>query len=208
MRFTLLPQQDKFFGLFKSSADNLVEASNKLVDLMENYENVPEKVAEIKRLEGKGDQIIHDIMTELHNSFITPLDREDIAALGERLDDVVDCVEEAARYMLEYRIEAPTESAKDLSKIIVSCAKTLAEAMDILGTGSRNFKKLMPLKNDLNLLENDADQVTSRAVGELFETFDAIDIIKWKEVYAQLENAADSAEDIAGILEGIVIKHG
>ena len=208
MRFTLLPQQDKFFGLFKSSADNLVEASTKLQDLMENYENVPEKVAEIKRLEEKGDQIIHDIMTELHNSFITPLDREDIAALGERLDDVVDCVEEAARYMLEYRIEAPTESAKDLSKIIVSCSKTLAEAMDTLGTGSRNFKKLMPLKNDLNLLENDADQVTSRAVGELFETFSAIDIIKWKEVYAQLENAADSAEDIAGILEGIVIKHG
>ena len=208
MRFTLLPQQDHFFKLFKNSADNLVEASEKLLDLMENYENVPEKIAEIKRLEEKGDQIIHDIMTELHNSFITPLDREDIAALGERLDDVLDCVEEAARYMLEYRIDAPTESAKDLSKIIVRCASTLAQAMDTLGSGSRNFKKLMPLKNELNVLENDADQVTSRAVGELFETFSAIDIIKWKEVYAQLEDAADSAEDIAGILEGIVIKHG
>ena len=207
MKFSLLPRQDKFFKLFKRSSENLKEASGKLVDLMENYENVPEKVADIKRLEEVGDSIIHEIMSDLHKTFITPLDREDISTLGERLDDIMDCIEEAARYMMEYDISSPTKNAQELSRIIANCCETIDKAMNILGS-SNKFKELTPLKEKLHILENEADQVTSQALGQLFRTAEAIDIIKWKEVYDQLESATDKAEDVAVILDVIVIKHG
>ena len=207
MKFSLLPRQDKFFKLFKRSSENLKEASQKLLDLMENYESVPEKVADLKRLEEVGDSIIHEIMSDLHKTFITPLDREDISRLGERLDDIMDCIEEAARYMLEYDISSPTKNAQELSRIIVDCCEAIDKAMIILGS-SNKFKELTPLKEKLHLLENEADQVTSQALGQLFRTAEAIDIIKWKEVYDQLESATDRAEDVAVILDVIVIKHG
>ncbi len=207
MRFSLLPRQDIFFDLLEESGTNLKLAAIQLLDLMENYENVPEKVAEIKRIENAGDSIIHRTMTELHKAFITPLDREDIAVLGERLDDVVDSIEEAARYMVEYHIDTPTESARELRRIIVRCSELVEKSMVLLKTRGGRLRELIPLKDELNELEHEADQVTSRAMGELFESYSAVDIIKWKEVYDQLEGATDRCEEIAVILEGIVIKH-
>ena len=109
--------------------------------------------------------------------------------------------------MTEYHIVTPTESARELSRIIVRCAETLDKAMDLLGSRGAKLKGLLDLKDQLNTLENEADRVTSRAMGELFESYSAIDIIKWKEVYGQLEGATDRCEEIAAILEGIVIKH-
>ena len=208
MKFSLLPRDDSFFLLLEESSANLKTTAKQLLDLMENYTDVTSKVDNIKQSEEAGDSIIHRIMTQLHKSFITPLDREDIASLGEGLDDVVDCIEEAARYMVEYQIPQPTESARELSRIIVRCAETIEQAMGILKTRGSKLKTLLPLKDDLNKLENEADKVTSRAMGELFENYSAIDIIKWKEVYGQLEGATDKCEEIAAIMEGIVIKNG
>tara|TARA_B100001123_G_scaffold78638_1_gene89264 strand:+ start:674 stop:1300 length:627 start_codon:yes stop_codon:yes gene_type:complete len=208
MKFSLLPRDDSFFLLLEESSANLKTTATLLLDLMENYTDVTSKVDNIKQSEEAGDSIIHRIMTQLHKSFITPLDREDIASLGEGLDDVVDCIEEAARYMVEYQIPQPTESARELSRIIVRCAETIEQAMGILKTRGSKLKTLLPLKDDLNKLENEADKVTSRAMGELFENYSAIDIIKWKEVYSQLEGATDKCEEIAAIMEGIVIKNG
>ena len=208
MKFSILPQQTLFFDLLQESSANLKEASAKLLDLMENYENVPEKVGEIKKIEEIGDSIIHRIMTELHKAFITPIDREDIFVLGERLDDVVDCIEEAARYMVEYRIEKPTSNAKHMSLIITFCADAIDKSMELLRSDGSLLSRLIPLKERLNDLENEADQVTSQAMAELFESNTAIEIIKWKEVYNQLESATDKCEEIAVILEGIVIKRG
>ena len=109
----LMPREERFFGLLRSSTRNLHEVTILLVDLMEHYEDVEAKAAEIKRLEEVGDHVIHQIMTNLHRTFVTPFDREDIAQLGDRLDDVVDDVEEVARLMVEYQVKAPTERAKD-----------------------------------------------------------------------------------------------
>ena len=208
MKFSLLPRDDSFFLLLEESSANLKTTATQLLDLMENYTDVPSKVEGIKESEEAGDSIIHRIMTQLHKSFITPLDREDIASLGEGLDDVVDCIEEAARYMVEYQIPQPTERARELSRIIVRCAETIEQAVSILKARGSKLKTLLPLKDDLNNLENEADKVTSRAMGELFENYSAIDIIKWKEVYGQLEGATDKCEEIAAIMEGIVIKNG
>ena len=146
MKFSILPQQTLFFDLLQESSANLKEASAKLLDLMENYENVPEKVGEIKKIEEIGDSIIHRIMTELHKAFITPIDREDIFVLGERLDDVVDCIEEAARYMVEYRIEKPTSNAKHMSLIITFCADAIDKSMELLRSKGSLLSRLIPLK--------------------------------------------------------------
>ena len=208
MRLSFLPRDEKFFVLLKRSAKNLKETAEKLLDLMEGYETVPEKVAEIKRLEEVGDTIIHTIMTNLHKTFVTPLDREDIAMLGERLDDIVDSIEEAARIMVEYRIDEPTESATELARIILRCAEALERAMELLPSKGSKLKDILPLATEINTLENEADSVASHALAELFNSESpALYVLKWKEVYNLLEGATDFCEDAANMLEGIVLKH-
>ena len=202
-------REDRFFGLLRSSANNLTEVSALLVDLMDDYQNVQDKVAEIKRLEEVGDHIIHEIMRNLHLTFVTPLDREDIALLGDRLDDVVDSIEETARLMVEYQIPEPTEEAKALARIIVKAAETLQEAIGKLHFRGSKLKSILPDAVEINRLENEADQIASQAVAKLFnDGLDPIDVMKWRDIYQQLEIATDQCEDAANVLEGVVLKNG
>jgi len=204
----LTPREDRFFGLIRSSVRNLHETTTALVDFMEHYENLEEKATEIKRLEEVGDHVIHQIMINLHRTFVTPFDREDIAELGARLDDVVDVAEEVARTMLEYHVTAPTPRAVDLARIIDSCGEVLEHAGDMLNARGGKLRDLLPMAVELNRLENEADIITSKAVGELFANEkDPIEIIKWREIYALLESATDRAEDAANVIEAIVLKH-
>ncbi len=206
---SLLPREDRFFGLLKSSANNLYEVSKLLVDLMEDYRDVPEKVAEIKRLEEVGDHIIHEIMRNLHRTFVTPLDREDIALLGERLDDVVDSIEEAARLLMEYQIPQPTPPAKELAIIILQASEVLQQAMSKLHFRGAKLKSILPDAVEINRLENEADQVKSKAIGRLFnDNLPPIEVMKWRDIYQQLELATDMCEDAANVLEGVVLKNG
>ena len=209
MKLSFLPREEKFFTLFQESAANLKEIAGKLVDFMEDYENVPEKWAEIKRLEEVGDTVIHTIMTNLHRTFVTPLDREDIAALGERLDDIVDSIEEAARLMMEYRIQESTDNAKELARILLRCSETLEQAVGFLHFRGSKLQEILPLASEINILENQADQIVSKAMAELFndDNVSPIYVIKWKEIYDLLEGATDYCETAANMLEGIVLKH-
>ena len=205
---SLMPREDRFFGLLKSSTNNIFEVSKLLVDLMEDYRDVPAKVAEIKRLEEVGDLIIHDIMSNLHRTFVTPLDREDIAALGERLDDVVDSIEEAARNMLEYGIQQPTAASRELAGIILRSSEVLQQAMSKLHFHGSKLKDILPDTVEVNRLENEADQVKGRAVAQLFnDSLPPIEVMKWRDIYQQLEVATDFCEDAANVLEGIVLKN-
>lgn len=204
----LLSREERFFGLLRSSANNLNETAKLLVDLMEDYRDVPQKVSEIKRLEEVGDHIIHEIMRNLHRTFVTPLDREDIAALGERLDDVVDSIEEAARNMIEYRIEQPTDKAIELARIIEQATAILQQAINKLHFRGSKLRDILPDSVEVNRLENEADQVFSRAIGELFNNgISPIEVLKWREIYGQLEAAVDHCEDAANVLEGVVLKN-
>ena len=210
MRLSLsfLPKENRFFFLLHQSAMNIQEEARRLQDLMENFENVPAKIQEIKDLEEFGDQIIHDITHSLHRTFVTPIDREDILTLAARLDDVVDAIDEAAHYTLEYKIEEPTDYAKQLSAIIVKCADELESAVSLLSTKGSKLRDILPMSVEINRLENEADQVASRARGELFSgSYDVAHILKWRDIYDDLEQATDRAEDAADVLEGIVIKH-
>ena len=206
--FSFLPREARFFGLLHEGTANLTEVAVKLLDLMEHYEDVPEKVAEIKRLEHVGDEVIHEIMQSLHRTFVTPLDREDIAALGERIDDVVDTIEETARNMLEYGITVATEKAQEIARIILESAQQLEAAVSLLRYRGARLREILPYAVELNRLENEADQVASQAVAELFDNgLSASEVLKWREIYGHLEEATDFCEDAANVLEGIVLKN-
>ena len=208
LSLSFLPKENRFFFLLHQSAMNIWAVAGRLQDLMDNFENVPAKVQEIKDLEEFGDKIIHDITHSLHRTFVTPIDREDIMALAGRLDDVVDAIDEAAQYTLEYKIEEPTEYARHLAAIIVKCAEELERAVGLLSTRGSKLRDILPIAVEINRLENEADKVASRAMGELFtNSTDVVHILKWRDIYQDLEQATDRAEDAADVLDGIVLKN-
>ena len=206
--FSLLPKDEKFFDLLIESSQNMQIAATKLTELMVDYTNVEKKVEDIKSVEHVGDDLIHDIKRRLHRTFVTPIDREDIALLGERIDDVVDAIEEAARYMLDFGVKAPTDSAVEMARLISSSADELTKAVRMLNRGASKFAEILPVTVEIHRLENEADQVASKALGALFSGgTEPLEVLKWREIYGTLELAADQAEGAATVLEGIVLKN-
>ncbi len=208
MRLSILPTEVKFFDLLQDGAENQLATAKRLLDLMEHYEQVPQKVDAVIELEHRGDFIIHEIMRQLHRTFVTPIDREDIAALGERIDDVVDALEEAARLMLDYKIERPTEKAKELASLVVKCSEELNKAVAVLKSRGGQLRQVLDQCVEINRYENEADIVFRLALAELFqEEPNPIRIMKWRDIYTQIEQATDLCEDAADVLEGIVLKY-
>ena len=208
MKFSLIPREQKFFDLFEEGAHNLVEAGEAFADLVENWDNVVEKVSKLEELEHKGDSITHRIMALLHSTFVTPFDREDIALLTNAIDDVLDLIHGAADTMLIYRVQAPTQRARELAEIIREGVAEVERAVKYLRHRGQ-LKQMLVSCVELNRLENAADEVLKQALGELFQdSSDMVQVIKWRELYEHMEDATDRCEDVANILEGIVLKHG
>jgi len=201
------PKGEKFFDLFEQGAANLVETAKVFHELMEKWEDVGEKVKEITDLEHNGDELTHTIIANLHSTFFTPLDREDITSLSEALDDVVDFIKKAADDMLVYRVKCPTTSAVELSAIILEAALELKKAIPNLRR-RRMMNNVRPSCIELHRLENEADRVHRQALCALFdEKIDVYDVIKWREIYEHMETATDRCEDVANVLEGVALKH-
>jgi len=198
----------EFYDLFEQETNNLVTAAEKLVDLFDNYENVEAKAKELKELEHRGDVITHEIIARLHRTFVTPIDREDITLLVHSLDDVMDFIEAAGRTAYLYNIAQPTERARELARIVVKIARKLNEAISRLRHRDQ-FPWILKQCVEINTLENEADDVHHAALAELFEVCrtDACEVIKWRELYQHMEDATDRGEDVANVLEGIVLKH-
>jgi len=206
-RFPFIPREQEFFGLFEQSAQNMVKAAQGLQKLVTTGANVPQNVAEITDLEHQGDLITHQIIAQVHRTFVTPFDREDIALLAQSLDDVTDFIHAAADAILIYKVECPTQRAQELAEIIVQAATEVERAMPQLRHRSE-LKQVLKQCVEINRLENMADRVFRAAMGELFD--DAIDIasvIKWREIYEHMEAATDRCEDVANVLEGVALKH-
>jgi len=205
-RFHLLPREEKFFDLFEESAHNLVRAAGLLAELLQNWEDVEEKVRQITELEHHGDNITHRIIAQLHGTFITPIDREDIAQLANRMDDVMDFIEAAAMRMMLYGIDKPAERAKEVAEILIRVTTEVSKAIPRL----RHRRELSHMREhciEINRLENEADAVRRSALAELFhDRVELAEVIKWREIYEHMENAVDRCEDIADILEGVMIK--
>ena len=207
MRLSLIPRSGRFFELFDKSARNLVVASEALTDLLEHFENVGTKTVHLKDLEHEGDEITHEIYLQVHKTFVTPFDREDIAALAQRMDDVMDYIEGASTAIRIYGISQPTAAARGLADLIRLQCVQLEKAVSVLRHKGR-LKSILEQLKEINRLENEADSLYLDSMAELFRgEMTAVDIIKWRDVYDQLEEATDSCEQVAYVLEAIVLKH-
>jgi predicted phosphate transport protein (TIGR00153 family) len=206
-KFRLIPNETKFYDMFEKSAANLVVAAEKLVDLFNDYQDVQTKVNVIKDLEHEGDTITHEIMKNLHSTFVTPIDRGDIALLTNSLDDVMDFIDDAARATFRYRVTQPAPRARELAQIILNVSQRINEVIPLLRHHNR-YHSILEQCVEINRLENEADDVFYAAIVELFDNkTDTLEVIKWREIYEHLENATDRGEDVADVLEAIVLKY-
>ncbi|MDF0651289.1 MAG: DUF47 family protein [Nitrospira sp.] len=204
MIFGLLPKEEAFFDLFKQAAHNVIEGSRLLKELMEDYTNVLQKIERIKEVEYVGDGITHDIALRLNQTFLTPLDREDIHDLASALDDILDAVEAVADRFAIYRITQPTESAIRLADILHQASVAVGRGVDHIAMSHEEVKEYSV---QVNSLENEADRVSRDAISELFEKeTNPIAVIKWKEIYETFEEGTDRCEDVANVIERIVLK--
>lgn len=207
-KFPFIPKEEKFFELFEEGARNVVKAAQRLKEMVDTWKNVEGRVSEITELEHEGDRITHQIMEQLHRTFVTPFDREDIALLAHSLDDVTDFIHAAADAMLIYKIDQPSQRAKELADIIVQAAAEVERALPQLRRRAQ-LKQVLERCVEINRLENMADRVFRSAVGELFDdSTDIANVIKWREIYEHMESATDRCEDVANVLEGVALKHG
>ncbi len=206
-KFPFIPREEKFFRLFEDDARNMVKTAEELKCLIDSWENVEERVDAITELEHQGDSVTHHIMAQLHRTFVTPFDREDIALLANSIDDVVDFIHSTADAMLLYKIEQPSQRAKELADILVQATAEVERALLLLEHHAQ-LKQILERCVEINRLENMADRVFRSAMAELFDdSADIAYIIKWREIYEHMESATDRCEDVADVLEGIALKH-
>ena len=200
----IAPRDREFFDLFEEAGGNIERAANLLEEMLREYPERNELAREILICEQEGDRITHDIIRRLNQTFVTPIDREDIFAMASALDDVVDYTEEVADYLGLYKIEAPMSQAQELAKVLQQCGRQIAEAMPRL----RSFKDISHYTVEINRLENDGDRIVREAIASLFnDGIDPMVVIRWKDIYDRLEEAIDSTERVANMLESIVIKN-
>ncbi len=199
----LIPHDEKFFELFTEQAENIREAAQRLVDLFEEFRDVEKRVAEIKFIEHKGDQLTHGLMMKLNRTFITPFDREDIHALGSALDDVLDLVDSVADRIIIYKVKAVSPGAKQLANVILHATEIMVKAVSQL----HKPQNILEYCDQLTQLEKDADHIKGECIARLFEeSTEPIEIIKWKEIYEVLEATTDRCEDVSDVLEAVVLK--
>jgi uncharacterized protein len=203
MAFRLIPRDIKFFDLFIADGENLAAAAERLAELVDQYDRLDERIAEIQALEKRGDEIDREINARLEDAFVTPFDREDIHELAVRLDDVVDGIQAVAETFVIYDVKEPTDECRKLAAILRDQGVELAAALRKLD----GMKGLSPHLDRVTELEHEADGLSRAAVGRLFrEAVDPLEVIKWRDLYRELENAIDAAEDAAEAIERMLHK--
>jgi uncharacterized protein Yka (UPF0111/DUF47 family) len=199
-----VPRDRVYFELFEEAGRNILHTSELLDRLMSDYPDQKELAEEIRACEHEGDRIVHDIIQHLNQTFVTPIDREDILALASALDDIVDYTEEVADYLGLYRIEAPMDQAIRLTRVLKDASREICRAIPDL----RAFKDISKYTVEINRLENEGDRITREAVASLFDGgIDPMVVIRWKDVFERLEAAIDATERVAHLMEGVVIKN-
>ena len=204
MGFSLIPRETRFYEDFAALALQIRHGAALLEEMLAPDRPLWDKAHEIKEVEHKCDFLTHEIIQRLNRTFVTPLDREDIHTLARSLDDVMDAIDAAAAIIPLYKIERVRPAARELSRIIVQCSDQVASAMKSLA----RLKGVVDCAVEINRLENEADRAHQSAVRALFEDErDPLTIMKWKELLDFLEAATDRCEDVANVLEAVVVKH-
>jgi uncharacterized protein len=202
--FRLIPKEERFYDDFVALAEEIRHGAANLEEMLAPEMPLWDKADEIKEIEHKCDFLTHEIIQRLHRTFVTPLDREDIFALARSLDDVMDAIDATAAIVRLYQIKTVRQDARDLARIIMASAEQVVKALKAL----ERKKGVAEPAVEINRLENEADRAHQAAVRRLFEEEqDPIQIMKWKEILDFLEDATDRCEDVANVLEGVVVKH-
>jgi predicted phosphate transport protein (TIGR00153 family) len=205
MAFRLIPREEKFFDDFVALADQLVLGASHLDRMLATDTPQWDAAADIQKVEQDCDTIAHEIFQRLNRTFVTPIDREDIHALATSLDDVMDAIDAAATVIARYRVSPVRFGARELARTISQSAGQIRKALEVLEKRTGVHVLLV----EVNRLENEADRIHDDALRRLFdEEKDPITVIKWKEVLDYLEEATDRCEDVADVVEGVVVKHG
>ena len=208
VRFQFLPAETQFYDWFEKATANLLDAAQQLQDLFDHYDDVENRVSRLTELEHRGDFIVHEVMHLLIHTLIVPLDGEDIERLISALDDALDGIEATAVRMLIFQIETPTEQARQLARLIRSGAHELHLAMPNLRE-KKNIRQVNAHIVEINTLENNGDRVLREALVEIVKHKDDIfNLIRWKEIYEMLEETTDRMEDVADVLQRVIIKNG
>lgn len=204
MAFRLIPKEEKFFEDFVEMAEQINRGATLLEQMLAPEQPLWDKADEIKEVEHRCDFLTHEVIQRLHKTFVTPLDREDIHTLARSLDDVIDAIDDSASVIRLYQINRVRPDARDLSRIIKASSEQVVIAMKALG----RKQGISAAAVEINRLENEGDRAHQIALRRLFEEEkDPIQIIKWKEILDFLEAATDRCEDVANVLEGVVVKH-
>jgi predicted phosphate transport protein (TIGR00153 family) len=211
MRLGLIPRETKFFDMLGAQAAVVVKGAKLLNSCLESHtslEAISQASKEIHEIEHEGDEIVHQLLARINKSFITPLDREDLYELTVRLDDVLDFIDAVAKRLVTFKISEPTPQALELSRIIVRSSEEVQEGISLL-RDLKNPSRILRQCEKINQLENEADQVMREALNGLFNGVprDVIDVIKWKDLYEHLEVATDKCEDVANIIEAVLVKY-
>jgi predicted phosphate transport protein (TIGR00153 family) len=203
----LMPREGRFFDLFSEHAQQIVLASGELAALMSSGDDLQRRAHNIESIEKRADRIARNTIELLHKTFITPLDREDIHQLISKMDDILDLIEDAAQLMFLYDVHVPTAEAKKLADICVTCCEKVKDAVTLL-SNMDNAARIMAICADIDRLESEADHVMRAAIARLFrEEPDVRELIKLRTVYEHLETVTDRCEDVANIIQGIVLEN-
>jgi len=206
MRLKISQRPEVFFEMFLESASNLRAAAELMKDLVEDFHEVDIKASRVRDREHEGDEITHSIIKRLNTTFVTPMDREDIYLLASAMDDVLDALEAAADLFVLHRIEQPLPEMKAQVDVLLKAAEQTEQAFRTLSRMDR--EGLEPYWIEINSLENEGDRMYRRAVADLFSgDYKAMDVLKWKDVIENLEEAIDGLENVANLIESIVLKH-
>jgi uncharacterized protein len=199
----LIPRETKFFDMFAELSDSVTAGGRLLQEILSDFQNVETRVQQLKEIEHRGDDTTHQILTKLNQTFITPFDREDIHRLATSMDDVLDFIYAAGERLMMYKITSAPGAAAELVAVVIKQAQEIGKAVMLLD----KHEQVLPHCVEINRLENEADMITRSAIAKLFDSEkDPITLIKLKELYEVLEHASDKAEDVANVLESVVLK--
>jgi uncharacterized protein len=203
----LMPTEGKFFDLFIQHADLCVKGAGEMVELMTNFNDLERRVHAIESIEKQADKVTHETLESLHKTFITPLDRDDIHQLITRMDDILDLMEDVAQTISLYDIKAITPEAKRLAELCLSCTERVKAAVEMLHNMD-NARKILTICEEIDRFESEADHVMRAAMSKLFrDEPDVRTLIKLKAIYELLETVTDRCEDVANIIEGIIVEN-
>jgi predicted phosphate transport protein (TIGR00153 family) len=206
--FKLIPTNTKFFDLFDRSTEIMVRASDRFTAFVNKYENPERHADEIKSLEHEADEVTHEGMELLHQSFITPLERPDIRRLIESLDDVLDLLDDASRCFVLYEITEVIPEIREMARVLSTSTRVVAQAVAGLRHVHKQSKQILQFCIEIRRLENEGDLINHEMLARLFKTeTDIFKVMKWKEIIGDIESAIDRCQDIANVVEGIVLEN-